>query len=93
MASRRRIREPVQVYLDPADKNLLLEVARTTTLSQAEILRRGLRRIAADLLATKRPGASLNDLIGALEGAPPDLAANHDAYLYPPEDGHHQSCD
>jgi len=87
-SSRRRVREPVQVYLDPEDKSLLEEVARATTLSQAEILRRGLRRIAGDLLAAAGPGVSLDQLIGSLEGAedlPADLAARHDTYLYPPE--------
>lgn len=82
----RRVREPVQVYLDPQDKTLLEELARRTSLSQAEILRRGLRRISADLLESARPGASLDALIGALgEGRdlPSDLAAHHDEYLYP----------
>lgn len=89
--SRRKAREPVQVYLDPDDKSLLERVARSTDLPQAEILRRGLRRIAADLLTEAKPGFSLGHLMGALEegeGAedlPADLAARHDEYLYPPE--------
>ena len=85
MTKSRRVREPVQVYLDPDDKNLLEEVARKTALSQAEVLRRGLRRLSAELLAESRPGASLDALIGALgaDPAPPaDLAARHDEYLY-----------
>ncbi len=48
--SSRRVREPVQVYLDPADRDLLEEVVRATGLSRAEILRRGLRRMADDAL-------------------------------------------
>jgi len=90
MTKPRRVREPVQVYLDPDDKALLEEVARKTGLSQAEVLRRGVRRLSADLLAESRPGASLATLIGALGEdplVPADLAARHDDYLYrTPED-------
>jgi hypothetical protein len=81
---RRRVREPVQVYLDSDDKTLLVELSRLTALPQAEVLRRGLRRMAADL-ADLKPGASLTRLIGALGDSPElpaDLAARHDDYLY-----------
>ncbi len=83
--SPKRVREPVQVYLDQDDRDLLLEAARISALPQTEILRRGLRRVAADLLAQHRPGASLDQLIGSLGTAddiPADLAARHDEYLY-----------
>lgn len=79
------VREPVQVYLDAADRSLLNEAAERTGLSRAEILRRGLRRAAADLLAEHRPGAAFERLVGALgddPDLPSDLAARHDAYLY-----------
>lgn len=85
MTKPRRVREPVQVYLDPDDKALLEEVARKTGLSQAEVLRRGMRRLSADLLTESRPGASLDTLIGALgadPSVPADLASRHDEYLY-----------
>jgi hypothetical protein len=84
----RRIREPVQVYLDPEDKALLVEIAARTALPQAEILRRGLRRMAAEL-RDNPPGNSLESLIGSLGDSanlPVDLAARHDEYLYPPEE-------
>ncbi len=83
----RRVREPVQVYLDPDDRAILLQIAERTALSQAEILRRGLRRLAADL-TDNPPGISLDRLIGALgndAAIPADLAVRHDEYLYPPE--------
>jgi len=85
---KRRVREPVQVYLDQDEKALLVMLAQRTSLSQAEILRRGLRRISADLLEGSRRGGSLEVLIGSLGeelGLPPDLAARHDDYLYPEE--------
>jgi hypothetical protein len=80
-----QVREPVQVYLDPADRARLEEVAERTGLSRAEILRRGLRRVAEDLLAEHEAGAAFEYLIGALgddASLPADLAARHDAYLY-----------
>jgi len=80
-----KVREPVQVYLDRTDRSLLEEVAERTGLSRAEILRRGLRRVARELLEEGEPGAAFERLIGALGDDPPlpaDLAARHDAYLY-----------
>ena len=80
-----RVREPVQVYLDRDDRALLAEAARVTGLPQTEILRRGLRRLAGELLTDSRPGAALETLVGLLGPAaniPSDLAARHDEYLY-----------
>lgn len=80
-----RVREPVQVYLDPDEKQLLEELARMSGQSQAEVLRRGIRRLAADRSDADRPGSSLVHLLGVLgEDAdlPADLAARHDDYLY-----------
>lgn len=85
MPKRDKVREPFQVYLDGADRSLLEEVAERTGLSRAEILRRGLRRVARELLEEDEPGAAFERLIGALgddPSLPSDLAARHDAYLY-----------
>ncbi len=83
--SSRRVRAPVQVYLEPADRELLEEEVRATGLSRAEILRRGLRRVADDALTERAPGWSLERLVGALGAAadlPTNLAECHDEYLY-----------
>ena len=88
MGKRRRsanVREPVQVYLDAADRALLEDVARRTGLARAEILRRGLRSVAVRLLAERAPGWSFQRLVGALGDDPTlprDLAERHDDYLY-----------
>ena len=85
MSRSSRVREPVQVYLDPEDRSLLEEVAVQSGLSRAEILRRGLRRVAEDLLKEHAPGSSFESLVGALgddESLPEDLSARHDEYLY-----------
>ena len=81
----RHVREPVQVYLDAGDRDLLESLARSTGLSKAELLRRGLRKLGVRELAEQAPGWSLETLTGSLGLAadlPPDLAAHHDAYLY-----------
>ncbi|MFN0182169.1 MAG: ribbon-helix-helix protein, CopG family [Gemmatimonadales bacterium] len=78
------VREPVQVYLDPPDLSVLSELVEATGLSKAELLRRGLRRLSAETLGERAPGASLETLIGSLDGgeAGPDLSTRHDEYLY-----------
>ncbi len=76
----KRVREPVQVYLDSADSDLLRALAEKTGLPKAELLRRGLRQFAAGELTEKAPGWSLQALPGLIEG-PTDLAARHDDYL------------
>ena len=83
--SKPRVREPVQVYLDQPDRLLLEEMASKMGLPRAEILRRGLRRLAERVLETQAPGWSMDSLIGSLgdiEGVPEDLSERHDAYLY-----------
>ncbi len=75
--------------MEPADKELLDQLSAETSLSRAELLRRGLRRIAADFRAASAPGRSLDALIGSLGTAPDipaDLSVRHDEYLYPAPD-------
>lgn len=82
-----RVREPVQVYLDPHDRSLLDELSERSGLSRAELLRRGLRRLAAEQVPDRSPGWSLDRVVGVLGPAadlPEDLAARHDEYLYGP---------
>jgi hypothetical protein len=81
----RRIREPVQAYLDEPDTALLEELSARTDLSKAELIRRGIRRLAQDLALAGKPFAGLSALSGVLDSAariPADLAARHDDYLH-----------
>lgn len=80
-----RVREPVQVYLDSADRELLDRLAARTGLSRAELLRRAVRHLAERELTDRAPGWSFERLNGALgsdPGLPRDLSARHDFYLY-----------
>ena len=78
---RTAVREPLQVYVDRDDRELLEAVVARTGLTRAEVLRRGLRAYAGQVLTERGPGASLETLIGVLEDAPQDLSARHDEYL------------
>lgn len=84
---KKAVREPVQVYLDERDRSLLDELIARSSLSKAEVLRLGLRRLSAEMLAEGGPGQSLSALIGVLDDSPEvpaDLSARHDEYLYGP---------
>lgn len=87
----REVREPVQVYLDQKDRELLERVAQSKGWSRAEVLRRGLRTLAADALVERAPGWSLESLIGCFgddPSIPPDLSVRHDYYLVQADEEH-----
>ncbi len=74
-----RVREPLQVYLDPDERGLLDRLARETGLSRAEILRRGLKSFAAE----RRGKSPMLEFMESMRDAdmPADLAERHDDYL------------
>jgi hypothetical protein len=78
------VREPVQIYLTKQDRALLDRVAQAAGLSRAEVLRRGLRRFGAEVLAEESPVLTLLDEM-AKEAwpatMPTDVAERHDEYL------------
>jgi hypothetical protein len=77
------VREPVQAYLDQPDRDLLDDLVQATGLAKAELLRRGIRRLSAEILGARSPGWSLDHLVGSLDDeATPDLSTRHDDYLY-----------
>lgn len=75
----RRVREPLQVYLDPDERRLLDRLAKVTGLSRAEILRRGVRSYARE----NATGSPLFEFLMAVGGDhwPADIAERHDDYL------------
>jgi hypothetical protein len=86
-----RVREPVQVYLDVEDRDLLERVAKATGLPRTEVLRRGLRSLAAATLDAGTGSEPLGYLIGVLgndRSVPTDLSAQHDRYLAKGDETH-----
>ena len=81
--SDRVVREPVQVYIDAADRALLERAAHASGLSRAEVLRRGLHRFAAELLADTSPALAFLDSAASVAPNDPaaDVAMRHDEYL------------
>ena len=78
----RAVKEPVQVYLTAPDRAILERAAVATGLPRAEVLRRSLRRYAAELLADESPAlAFLESANASPSSAPPDVAERHDEYL------------
>lgn len=79
-----KVREPVQVYLTVQDRTLLKEVATAAGVSGAEILRRGLRRMAGAILSDRNPAMQLLEEMNAADwpaDTPADAGVNHDRYL------------
>ena len=82
------VREPVQVYLSRQDRDLLEQIAGKTGWSRAEILRRGMRRVAADVLADESPMLAFLRESASAEwpsDTPSDLAERHDEHLTNPK--------
>ena len=80
----KRARERVVVYLDQRDRALLEELTNATGLSKTELFRRGLRRLADQVLTGTAPGFSLRQLVATAhnDDLPPDVAERADDYLY-----------
>ena len=73
------VREPVQVYLAPDDRDLLNRLAAETGLTKAEILRRGMRSFAREQSGTSPMLAFIAE--SAKGDWPESVAASHDEIL------------
>lgn len=62
-----RVREPIQVYLAPEDRALLDNVATTSGLSRAEVLRRGIRAVSGALMGDEHPALKFMREMQALD--------------------------
>jgi hypothetical protein len=79
------VREPVQVYLTTTDRKLLREVAAAAGVSGAEVLRRGLRRMAGEILSDRNPAMQLLEEMNSADwpsDMPTDVARRHDEFAY-----------
>ncbi|MDX1494642.1 MAG: hypothetical protein R3253_11310 [Longimicrobiales bacterium] len=85
----RRVREQSVVYMSATDRELLERLAEETGLPRTELFRRGLRKLAEELLPELGPGSSVDYLteIAGDTDAPSDLSARHDDYLFGPGAG------
>lgn len=79
-----RVREQAVVYMSAGDRELLERLAEETGLPRTELFRRGLRRLAEEMLSERAPGSSVDFLVGLAETTegPLDLSERHDDYLY-----------
>ena len=73
--------------MGPGDRDLLERLAEETGLPKTELFRRGLRRLAEEMLPERAPGSSLDFLVDLADSpdapdAPGDLSERHDDYLY-----------
>ncbi|HLE56437.1 MAG TPA: hypothetical protein VJB15_05085 [Rhodothermia bacterium] len=79
-----KVREPVQVYLTLQDRRLLKEVAAAAGVSGAEVLRRGLRRMAGEILSDRNPAMQMLEEMNGAEWSPDtpsDAGLRHDHHL------------
>jgi len=74
-----RVREPVQVYLEPDDSALLARLAADAGLSKAEVMRRGMRAFAREQDVESPMLRFVTENAGG--DWPPGVAADHDAAL------------
>ncbi len=84
MTPRRRVAEPVQVYLGAADRQRLERLAEQLASSKSDVLRRGLEALEHVLADPEHhPALRIIGLAGAVAGPPPgyDVAREHDRYL------------
>lgn len=70
--------------MSASDRELLERLAEETGLPRTELFRRGLRRLAEEMLSERAPGSAVDYLVEIAEDAdaPSDLSERHDHYLY-----------
>ena len=64
-----RVREQAVVYMSAQDRELLERLAEETGLPKTELFRRGLRRLAEEMLPERAAGSSIDFLVDLPEDA------------------------
>ena len=80
----RKVREPVQVYLDPEDRERLDRLRDRLGSTKSAILRRGLEALEREVLdPSSHPALGLIGIVEhrPLRGVEPDPARSHDLCL------------
>ncbi|MGH2609019.1 MAG: hypothetical protein ACRDHF_08000 [Tepidiformaceae bacterium] len=84
MKSKRRVAEPVQVYLEAADQARLQRLAERLALTKSDVLRRGIEALERQVLdPAAHPALRLIGIADSETGAPAgyDPAVEHDRFL------------
>ncbi len=71
-------KQPLQIYLKPAQDQALRALAEREGVSLAELIRRSIDKYLAELSPEDDPAM---DLIGLGQSGRGDLSTNHDRYL------------
>ncbi len=75
-------KKAIRVYLDAGQQAILADLAARLGLSKAEVLRRGLDRLAREVVPPEEdPALELIGLMGEDTDSPGDLSVEHDRYL------------
>ena len=83
----KRVREPVQVYLDAPEQERLERLTQEMATTKSEVLRRGLEALEWELFDPERhPALKIIGIAGAGQGGAGDVARDHDRYLAGLED-------
>lgn len=78
----RRVAEPVQVYLRPAERDRLERLTTKLDTTKSDVLRRGLEALESQLLDPERhPVLEIIGMVSTAQDAGVDVGRAHDEYL------------
>ena len=80
--SKRRVAEPVQVYLRPAEKDRLERLTAKLEATKSDVLRRGLEALERQISdPDHHPALSIIGIVSLPDDPGFDIAREHDEYL------------
>lgn len=81
-SARRRVAEPVQVYLRPAERDRLERLTTKLDTTKSDVLRRGLEALEGQLSDPERhPVLGIIGMVSTAHAPGIDVAWSHDEYL------------
>jgi len=81
-SARRRVAEPVQVYLRPAERDRLERLTAKLDTTKSDVLRRGLEALEGQLSDPERhPVLEIIGMVSTAHAPGIDVARAHDEYL------------
>lgn len=70
--------KPIQIYVRSEQHQMLRVLAARRDVSVSHLIREGIDRLLTEIPVEEDP---LWDIVGMIEGGPPDLSEQHDKYL------------